>query len=281
MRACRRAVQALLAAWGLLGMPASGWAAPSSTLPLPIAGLNYELTFEDRFTSRATISAASAFDGAHWYNGTEQCCMSDSTGLPAVMYPTMIGGAIVDPYSISEGGGLGITLSKSGGAWHSGVLTSVDGKGVGFSQMYGYFEIRAKLPPGPGTWPAFWMLSRSNLVTHRDIGEIDIFEQYGHFPNGFCTTYHDWSAKTTPYYNCKNPTPDLTRDFHTWGLLWTASEMVVYFDDVEINRTATPGAMHQAYYLLVDLGLGGGWPTDRTPAVNVMQVAHVRAYAPR
>ena len=247
-------------------------------LPLPIKDQNYTLTFEDDFRSLNSISNGNTYDGAKWYNGVEQCCMSDIGGSGA-MYPTKLGDVSVNPYSISDDG-LSITLSRKGVNWFSGILTSVDKTGRGFAQKYGYFEIRAKLPPGPGTWPAFWMKSATNLSTRENIGEIDIFEQYGKFPEAFCTTYHDWSKQTTPYYNCKNRTPDLTEDFHTWGLLWTETKMTVYFDNRKINETVTPPAMQQAYYLILNLGIGGGWPTDQTPETNVMQVQYVRAYAP-
>ncbi len=253
--------------------------ADNKQLPAPIAGKTYRLTFDDEFTSLKTISAGNTYNGAKWYNGVEQCCMSDVGGAAAAMYPSKINGQAVDPYSIDPEHGLDITLSKNSNGWYSGILTSVDRFGQGFSQKYGYFEIKARMPSGPGTWPAFWMKSLSNLVTHDHVGELDIFEQYAVNAKGFCTTYHDWSEKKTPFYNCKNPTPDLTQDFHTWGLLWTKSKMIVYFDGEEINETSTPEIAQQAYYLILDLGIGGGWPTDRTPDSNTLKIRYVRAYA--
>ncbi len=248
-------------------------------LPAPIADKDYRLTFDDEFGSLNSISDGNIYNGAKWYNGAEQCCMSDIGDSNGAMFPTKLNGVSVNPYSITESG-LNITLTKRDKYWYSGILTSVDRLGQGFIQKYGYFEIRAKLPAGPGTWPGFWMKSESNLLNHDNIGEIDIFEQYGKFPKAFCTTYHDWTKGTTPYYNCKNSTPDLTEDFHTWGLLWTDTNMIVYFDGKIINQTVTPSAMQQAYYLILDLGVGGGWPTDQTPASNTMQIQYVRAYAP-
>ena len=54
--------------------------------------------------------------------------------------------------------------------------------------------------------------------------------------------------------------------------------MIVYFDGKPINSAETPHVAKQPYYLLMDMGLGGGWPTDKTPEQNVMQVEYVRVY---
>jgi hypothetical protein len=255
----------------------------SGTLPAPIAGQNYVMTFDDEFTSLNTISNSNTFNGSKWYNGVDQCCMGDSTGLPGVMFPTVYNGLSVNPYGLITGGGLNLTLSKVNSTWYSGILTSVDSSGTGFSQKYGYFEFRAKLPAGPSTWPSFWLLNTANLAAPgtQGTGEIDVFEQFGQFPNNFCTTLHDWTGGTTPYYNCNISVANMETDYHTWGMLWTQTAMTIYFDNVQVLTTTTPSVMQQAYYMLIDLGVGGGWPTDQTPSTNSMQVQYVRVYAPQ
>jgi len=45
------------------------------------------------------------------------------------------------------------TTSAFGTQYYSGMLNTFGT----FEQKYGYFEIRAELPPIAGTWPAFWM----------------------------------------------------------------------------------------------------------------------------
>ena len=128
------------------------------------------------------------------------------TGFPAVMFPTKVNGISINPYALINGGGLDITLTKTKDAWYSGVLTTVDQNKIGFTQQYGYFEMKAKQPSGPGVWPAFWMLSTDPAMG----GEIDIFEYYGVSQGqGFCTTLHDWRNGGTALSNdhaCPNRT---------------------------------------------------------------------------
>jgi Glycosyl hydrolases family 16 len=257
-------------------------AADAATPRSPYVPSGYIQTFDDEFKSLSTISPGPGpyAPGVNWYNGVKQCCVVDTTnGRPAVMYPTAVNGASHSPYAI-ENGSLAITLSLINNVWYSGVLTSVASNGEGFAQEYGYFEIRAKLPSGAGTWPAFWMLSLNGLTAPRGpgpFGEADIFEEYGGRGPGFMTTYHDWTTGTVPYQNWSN-TSSLTSAFHIWGFLWTPTAMTVYLDGKLMNTTSTPPVMQQPYYLVVDLGLGGGWPTGNTPPTNTMLVDYIRAY---
>lgn len=56
------------------------------------------------------------------------------------------------PFTVADGI-LRIEARKTNGKWRAGLLASNDAKGNGFSLQYGYFEMRAKMPPGPGVWP--------------------------------------------------------------------------------------------------------------------------------
>src|SRR5215510_6491617 len=57
---------------------------------------------------------------------------------------------------------------------------------------YGFFEIRARIPCGRGSWPAIWMLGDPPGVQWRwpDVGEIDIMEHVGFDPGIVHATIH-------------------------------------------------------------------------------------------
>src|SRR5215207_2532538 len=77
------------------------------------------------------------------------------------------------------------TLGKKYRCWY-GVCqyTSARLKTQGkFSQAYGRFEARIKLPYGQGIWPAFWMLGNNiQSAGWPTCGEIDIMENIGREP---------------------------------------------------------------------------------------------------
>jgi beta-glucanase (GH16 family) len=186
------------------------------------------------------------------------------------------------PFTVSNGI-LSIEAKKFPDGWKSGILASVDPHGQGFSQQYGYFEMRAKFPKGPGTWPGFWMLSTASLTDPQTTTfEIDIAEQYGHAPRALFTTIHWWPPKGKGEHRAVGShceVADMSADFHTYGLLWTEQVLIFYFDRQEVWRQPTPPEARTPMYLLVNLALGSGWPITNTPNPSTMLVDYVRAYA--
>jgi beta-glucanase (GH16 family) len=251
--------------------------APTPLAPVTLNLTGYILTFDDEFTT-LTISDSTAYNGANWYTQNEQCCMSTTDGSTTAMVGLS---SPENPFSLKQGGGLDIRLQKVANNWTSGVLTSVANSGVGFSQQYGYFEMEAAFPSGLDTWPAFWMLNTAAINRSAPPGEIDIVEYIANpgFIDYIRTTLHDWSDDTTPAFSANAVTLPSDGNYHTYGMLWTAQTMTFYYDGTVTFQTPTPTIMHQPYYLLVDLGIGSGWPTNTTPPVNDMLIKHIRAYS--
>jgi beta-glucanase (GH16 family) len=146
-----------------------------------------------------------------------------------------------------------------------------------FSQRYGYFEMRARMPEGKGLWPAFWLLPADGSWPP----EIDVVEMLGHEPDTYYATVHYAEKGAHKESGAGIKRLKLTTQHVTFGLLWTADELVWYQDDVEVRRAKNPG-IDKPMYMLVNLAVGGKWPgapdkTTRFPAQ--MRVDYVRAFA--
>jgi hypothetical protein len=56
--------------------------------------------------------------------------------------------------------------------------------------------------------------------------------------------------------------------------------MRFFCDGSVIAELPTPEQMEQAFFPIIDLGLGGGWRTRDTPAQSDLLIRYVRVYAP-
>jgi beta-glucanase (GH16 family) len=230
---------------------------------------DYELSFNEDF-DKLDVSA--------WGPGTRWIAHTPWNGdFGAAQFADPVPGF---PFVV-ENGILRIEARRqSNGTWRSGLLASADSRGAGFLQQYGYFEMRAKLPAGPGLWPAFWLIANKEKDSS---AEIDILEQYGQFPGDFESVVHVWrKVPGAPNYQVtlrhKIPVGLLSADFHLYGCSVDADWIVIYLDRVEIARTPTPPEHRRPMFILLNLALGGGWPTEQTPNPSYMFVDYVRAY---
>ncbi|MCK8788306.1 glycoside hydrolase family 16 protein, partial [Roseomonas sp. NAR14] len=93
----------------------------------------------------------------------------------------------VNPYSISDGV-LDITMTKSasgtanGQPYTSGLMTTMGS----YSQLYGYYEIRAKLPAQQGAFSSFWLTPSDGSWPP----EIDIIEVAANDPYTIYSSIH-------------------------------------------------------------------------------------------
>jgi beta-glucanase (GH16 family) len=161
-------------------------------------------------------------------------------------------------------------------SYTSGLLTTK----ASFSQTYGLFEIRAKLPKGKGLWPAFWLLPQSGAWPP----EIDVLEVLGDNTNKLYVSWHsNVGGKHTSDAKAID-VPDMSADFHTYSVVWEKDRLMWFFDDVQVASRSTPEDFHLPMYMLINLAVGGGWPgspdkTTQFPARYTID--WVRAYARR
>ncbi|MBW3597736.1 MAG: glycoside hydrolase family 16 protein [Planctomycetes bacterium] len=239
----------------------------------------YRITFSDEFDEDIRVSAWGPITegGVKWIAHTPY---KGDFGDARFANPT-------DgfPFTVKDGV-LRIECRFDGTRWYSGLISSMDPQGNGFTQQYGYFEMRAKFPATPGTWPGFW-LHGAERVTHSDDKErltieIDIVEQYGHWPNKLSTAMHIWDRSGKgrgSHIGERHLAPGMTEDFHTYGAMVTPEHIIFYYDGVELRRDPTPECGHTLLYVMAELAAGPGWPLDRTPSPAYMYIDYIRAYA--
>jgi len=163
-----------------------------------------------------------------------------------------------------------------------------------FSQTYGRFEARIKIPRGQGIWPAFWMLGADiKRVQWPACGEIDVMENIGKEPAMVHGTIHG------PGYNGANgigssfALPGGERfadDFHIYAVEWEPNTIRFYVDD-HLYATRTPADLPKEakwvydhpFFILLNVAVGGDWPgnPDSTSVFpQTMLVDYVRVYEP-
>lgn len=161
-----------------------------------------------------------------------------------------------------------------------------------FSQTYGRFEARIKLPSGKGIWPAFWMLGDDVAKDGwPDCGEIDILETIGAHDTMYSTLHgpgysggHAISAKFTLPVGEK-----VDSAFHTYAVEWTPNDIRFYFDKHLVAHrtpadlpTGTKWVYDHPFFLILNLAVGGNWPgsPDATTVFpQKMLVDYVRVYS--
>jgi beta-glucanase (GH16 family) len=229
----------------------------------------YELTFDENFD---TLDVSAWGPGTRWiahtpWNGDfgDAQFVDPKPGFPFTV----------------ENGILRIEARRGDdGKWRSGLLASSDPSGSGYLQQFGYFEMRAKLPQGPGLWPAFWLVANKDADTS---AEVDVVEHYGKFPESYESAVHVFQK--TPrgrHYDtvlrAQVPPGSLYEDFHLYGASIDADWIIFYLDRREVGRTPAPPEHKHPMFILLDLGMGAGWPIDQTPNPSFMFVDYVRAY---
>ena len=156
---------------------------------------------------------------------------------------------------------------------------------------YGYFEIRARLPKGVGTWPAIWMLPTFDAYGGWPrSGEIDIMEHVGFDPDVVHTTVH------TLAYNHKNGTQKnhhekisgATDGFHIYAILWDENAIQWFIDGkpffkfINEQKTSAEWPFDKPFYLIINLAMGGSWGGQKgiDPKLKEAQleVDYVRVY---
>ena len=159
-------------------------------------------------------------------------------------------------------------------AYTSGMMTTYQK----FTQQYGRFEIRCRVPRGKGMWPAFWLLPEPLAWPP----EIDVLEVLGHEPQKGYFTHHFKDAHGQHKSHGGSWTgSDLSAAFHEFAVEWSPERLVWFVDGVE--RFRSEDSIPQVkMYLLVNLAVGGDWPgapDAQTRFPKALEVDYIRVYS--
>lgn len=139
---------------------------------------------------------------------------------------------------------------------------------INYAPLYGYFEIRAKLPQGAQS--AFWTLGIKDGPMRA--GEIDIFESIRGKPRILKFVIHTWGDKGLRYESLRPELEfDSTAGFHIYALEWNEGECVLHID----NRRVMAMAQAPRYPSVFLLSLYGN---TRDASRMEFRVDYFRAY---
>ena len=264
------------------------WDASRKGRPLDLS--QYKRTFQDDFKRLDIVKEDSApGPGAVWF--------SPGHGDFRTRAPLRQDG----PFALVDDG-LRMRVDKAGQRWRGACMATVNTRGEGFAQQYGYFEATIRYdyaPPGKGIWGAFWAKSQKDYFTDGTTTrtEIDFNEFYG--DDGYHATVHLWAAakpqpgatilkhifasglkgKLAPTLFQGLKEDGVVRGFHVYGGEVTPEWVIMYFDRKELGRFPTMPEWKTPLYLLLDV-IVNKREEDRAAFPMDMIVKNVSAYQP-
>ena len=255
----------------------------SQSSPAPANGAAWKLVWSDEFdgpNGSPVDRSKWAFDiGGKGWGNQELESYTDRNENASVHDGNLVIKAISEKYTGADG----VTRN----------YTSARLKTIGkFSQTYGRFEARIKIPYGQGFWPAFWMLGDDiDKVGWPACGEIDIMENIGKEPAIIHGSIHGPGYVGDTGIEAPYTLPGKQRfadDFHVFAVEWDPDSVSFFVDrDRYVRRTRAdlqPGwkwVFDKPNFLILNLAVGGDWPGNpdsTTVFPQAMLVDYVRVY---
>ena len=192
----------------------------------------------------------------------------------------------LNPFSVRDGI-LSIVASRTpptlkpvlfNNEYTSGILTTQSK----FSQKYGYFEIRSKIPIGIGVWPAFWMLADDGGWPP----EIDVMEGRGQRPGDLVMTTHWRIPATGRVESCgfDFQRADAATAFHDYGVLWQRDRIIYFIDRLPVSEIKVPVGFEDPMYMIVNLAMGAkdfpgvGFIDGESPDTVAFEIDRISVY---
>jgi beta-glucanase (GH16 family) len=156
---------------------------------------------------------------------------------------------------------------------------------------YGYFEIKARLPEGVGTWPAIWMLTETNSYGGwPKSGEIDIMEHVGYDPSVIHGTVHTeaFNHSIGTHVGKTRSIPDFNTEFHSYVIDWKSDKIgfyidgEVYFTFTNSDKSTAEWPFDHPFHLILNIAVGGNWGGEKGIDTSIwpqrMEIDYVRIF---
>lgn len=177
------------------------------------------------------------------------------------------------------------------GSWMTKAEVSTVATRSKFTQTYGRFEARIKMPAEAGiagSHSAFWLYPQDQAYGRwPGSGEVDIAEWFSGLSANVYPSVHYAGENTSlsSGYNCKMPTS--STQFHTYAVEWTPTVMRFYYDgNLCYSHAWTPTGMSapqpfdKPFYVVLTQVWGLGWNTRAAgmPDTSTLLVDWVKAW---
>jgi beta-glucanase (GH16 family) len=132
--------------------------------------------------------------------------------------------------------------------------------------QYGVFEMRAQLPKGRGTWPAFWLLAATNPLNWPADGEIDVLESVGYENSIGHGTIHCMNNNGySDIVSVGTSGNDAYQGFHLYQVRWSSSSIYMYVDGQYYFNYTKPSSSYadwpfdNQFKIILNFAVGGDW----------------------
>jgi len=266
----------------LLAAQAATLGATNYSASAPMVAPKGKPSFADEFDGKAVDKTKWRFDASRntegWYNNERQYYAKDRVENTRIEDGALVIEArreTLDRSKFADWGGQAYTSAK---------LVSREPRG------YGFYEVRAKLPCGRGSWPAIWLLPSGGKWP--DEGEIDVMEMVGWDAGTVHATLHTaaFNHVKGTQRGAQTQVATACTTYHRYQLDWRADAITIGVDGRAVMRVANnqPGGkaawpFTRPYELILNLAVGGDWGgqkgIDDAAFPQRMAVDYVRYWA--